>query len=80
MEHNEHAQPILPPGHFNAMFWKGKLYTDNGELCPSLMVMDAHGNYRLVHKLGFHASPLQDGQVVQLPDALEIYVDRKLSN
>lgn len=44
----------------------GGLYrVDNGELLPnSLLVMDAHGNYRLVEMLGFHASPLQNGQIV----------------
>lgn len=64
---------ILPPGYFNACFMNGKLMTDLGILSNELLTIDTHGNYRLTHMLQFHAAPLQDGQLVQLPNAMEIY-------
>jgi hypothetical protein len=46
----------------------GGLYrVSDGELLPNkLMVVDAHGNYRLIETLGFHAAPLSNGDIVEV--------------
>jgi len=63
----------LLPNHFVAAFLNNALYTDYGKLADSVLTMDAHGGCRLTHLLGYHTSPLQEGQIVQLPNFLECY-------
>lgn len=56
------AQFIYIPGSGGALY-----RVDNGETLPaSLLVVDCHGNYRLVETLGFHGVPLVNGQVLEV--------------